>query len=169
MNNRSDEVFLWENPLLPKDTIKTPDEVFGTFTKEPSKDTREDVGLPISNSGPVLPNNALTAVTATSTSHMTNSCEEVTESIKTSTHLPPPNEFGGGNPFLMFLCITLLMQHRDHIISKAMDYNEMAMHFDKMVRKHNVVRVLNQARQMYARYIKQHTVAHQKGNRIEDC
>ena len=33
-----------------------------------------------------------------------------------------------------------------------MDYNEMAMHFDKMVRKHNVTRVLNQARQMYAEY-----------------
>nr|CAI5853565.1 unnamed protein product [Callosobruchus analis] len=151
INSRSDEVFLWENPLLPKDSMKTPDEVFGSFTKEPSKDTDEDIGLPISNAGPVLLNNTLTAVTAASASHMTNSCEEVTESIKASTHLPPPNEFGGGNPFLMFLCITLLMQHRDHIISKAMDYNEMAMHFDKMVRKHNVVRVLNQARQMYAR------------------
>ncbi|CAH2012283.1 unnamed protein product [Acanthoscelides obtectus] len=101
---------------------------------------------------------------------MTNSCEEVTEAIKTSSQLPSPNEFGGGNPFLMFLCITLLLQHRDHIIGKGMDYNEMAMHFDKMVRKHNVVRVLNQARQMYARYIKQHTAVHQKEeNRIQDC
>lgn len=101
---------------------------------------------------------------------MTNSCEEVTESVKTSSLLPPPNEFGGGNPFLMFLCITLLMQHRDHIISKGMDYNEMAMHFDKMVRKHNVIRVLNQARQMYARYIKQHSIAQQKiDSRNEDC
>lgn len=101
---------------------------------------------------------------------MTNSCEEVTESIKTSSLLPAPNEFGGGNPFLMFLCITLLMQHRDHIISKGMDYNEMAMHFDKMVRKHNVIRVLNQARQMYARYIKQHSIAQQKiDSRNEDC
>ena len=25
--------------------------------------------------------------------------------------LPSPKEFGGGNPFLMFLCITLLCQH----------------------------------------------------------
>jgi hypothetical protein len=96
---------------------------------------------------------------------LTNSCEEVTESSKTSALLPPPNEFGGGNPFLMFLCITVLLQHRDHIISKGMDYNEMAMHFDKMVRKHHVTRVLNQARQMYARYIKQHTIAQQK----QDC
>lgn len=103
-------------------------------------------------------------------SAMTNSCEEVTEAIKTSALLPPPNEFGGGNPFLMFLCITLLIQHRDHIMSKVMDYNEMAMHFDKMVRRHNVIRVLNQARQMYARYIKQHSMAqHKVDSKNEDC
>lgn len=100
---------------------------------------------------------------------MTNSCEEVTETGRPSL-LPPPTEFGGGNPFLMFLCITVLLQHREHIISKNMDYNEMAMHFDKMVRKHNVTKVLNQARRMYARYIKQHTIAQQKIiSRNEDC
>ncbi|RZF42214.1 hypothetical protein LSTR_LSTR004363 [Laodelphax striatellus] len=87
-----------------------------------------------------------------------NACEEATEvsSIRPRTgSLPPPEEFGGGNPFLMFLCITVLQQHRDFIMNKAMDYNEMAMHFDKMVRKHNVTKVLNQARSMYADYLKQ--------------
>ncbi|XP_049867671.1 uncharacterized protein LOC126367911 [Pectinophora gossypiella] len=69
--------------------------------------------------------------------------------------LPPPGAFGGGNPFLMFLCLTVLLQHRDYIMRNRMDYNELAMHFDKMVRKHNVNRVLNQARQMYAMYLKQ--------------
>lgn len=93
---------------------------------------------------------------------LVTSCEEVTENIiKCSNLLPPPNIFGGGNPFLMFLCITVLLQHREVIIRNNMDYNEMAMHFDKMVRKHNVNRVLNQARQMYAGYIKQHTIAQQ--------
>ncbi|XP_055595832.1 uncharacterized protein LOC129746273 [Uranotaenia lowii] len=76
------------------------------------------------------------------------------EPIKVAGVLPPPHEFGGGNPFLMFLCITILLQHRDYVMKTNMDYNEMAMHFDKMVRKHNVVRVLNQARQMYAEYRK---------------
>ncbi|KAL3280662.1 hypothetical protein HHI36_003900 [Cryptolaemus montrouzieri] len=88
---------------------------------------------------------------------MTNSCEEVTEGVKNSV-LPPPDEFGGGNPFLMFLCITVLLQHRDHIIGKSMDYNEMAMHFDKMIRRHNVLSVLNQARQMYGSYMKQQSL-----------
>ncbi|KAH8407545.1 hypothetical protein KR222_005225, partial [Zaprionus bogoriensis] len=67
--------------------------------------------------------------------------------------LPPPSEFGGGNAFLMFLCLTLLLQHRNTIIKAAMDYNEIAMHFDKMVRKHDVTRVLNQARRMYFEYL----------------
>ncbi|KAL4712914.1 hypothetical protein ACJJTC_011984 [Scirpophaga incertulas] len=71
------------------------------------------------------------------------------------SNLPPPALFGGGNPFLMFLCLTVLLQHRDYIMRNRMDYNELAMHFDKMVRKHNVNRVLNQARQMYAIYLKQ--------------
>nr|CAD7392448.1 unnamed protein product [Timema cristinae] len=100
---------------------------------------------------------------------MTNSCEEVTESVNlrqtnsrlttacssSSPQLPPPQEFGGGNPFLMFLCLTVLCQHRDFVMRSCMDYNEMAMHFDKMVRKHNVTRVLNQARHMYADYLRQ--------------
>lgn len=69
--------------------------------------------------------------------------------------LPSSSEFGGGNPFLMFLCLTLLLQHRNYVMKNNMEYNEIAMHFDKMVRKHNVVRVLNQARRMYADYLKQ--------------
>ncbi|XP_055381882.1 protein PF3D7_1417600 isoform X2 [Condylostylus longicornis] len=71
-----------------------------------------------------------------------------------SNFLPPPNEFGGGNPFLIFLCLTLLLQHRNIIMRNNLDYNEMAMHFDKMVRKHDVNRVLNQARRMYFEYLK---------------
>lgn len=96
-------------------------------------------------------------------------CEEVTELTNLipagtsdddyqlgTDSLPPPSEFGGGNPFLMFLCITLLLQHRDFVIRNQMDYNEMAMHFDKMVRRHNVTKVLNQARQLFAGYLKRH-------------
>ncbi len=70
------------------------------------------------------------------------------------TELPGPMIFGGGNPFLMFLCLTILLQHRDYIMKAGLDYNEMAMHFDKMVRKHNVIRVLNQARRMYQEYLR---------------
>ena len=57
----------------------------------------------------------------------------------------------------MFLCITLLLQHRDYVMRNQMDYNEMAMHFDKMVRRHNVTKVLNQARQLFAGYLRIHS------------
>ncbi|XP_047496073.1 TBC1 domain family member 25-like isoform X2 [Penaeus chinensis] len=93
-----------------------------------------------------------------------NSCEEVTEvtgwQVTMSTGenhvptMPPPEEFGGGNPFLMFLCLTLLLQHREHIMQNNMDHNELAMHFDKMVRQHNVNKVLAQARRMFEAYLK---------------
>lgn len=97
-------------------------------------------------------------------------CEEATELTNLipagtsedqlgESSLPPPSEFGGGNPFLMFLCITLLLQHRDFVMRNQMDYNEMAMHFDKMVRRHNVIRVLNQARQLFAGYLRRHSTS----------
>ncbi|XP_071454202.1 uncharacterized protein [Hetaerina americana] len=73
--------------------------------------------------------------------------------------LPPPHEFGGGNPFLMFLCLTLLRQQRDHVMRAGMDANELAMHFDKMVRRHDVARVLNCARHMFAAYLRHHSAA----------
>ncbi|CAG4998389.1 unnamed protein product [Parnassius apollo] len=88
-------------------------------------------------------------------------CGENSTKISISS-LPSPTVFGGGNPFLMYLCLTVLLQHRDYIMRNRMDYNELAMHFDKMVRKHNVNRVLNQARQMYAIYLKQQ--AHKTGD-----
>lgn len=110
---------------------------------------------------------------------LVNSCEEASEIAQTSVaenqppnevppneqatssssssicqELPSPSDFGNGNPFLMFLCLTLLLQHRDFIMRSNMDYNEMAMHFDKMVRKHNVTKVLSQARKLYQDYIR---------------
>ncbi|XP_026500412.2 ecotropic viral integration site 5 protein homolog [Vanessa tameamea] len=99
------------------------------------------------------PSNKITGVPSTGTEN----------TVKNSiSSLPSPLIFGGGNPFLMYLCLTVLLQHRDYIMRNRMDYNELAMHFDKMVRKHNVNRVLNQARQMYALYLKQQ--AHKTGD-----
>lgn len=68
--------------------------------------------------------------------------------------LPDPHELGEGNPFVLFLSLAILLQHRDVILARKMDYNDMAMHFDKLVRKHNVQRVLYQARSMFADYLR---------------
>ena len=72
------------------------------------------------------------------------------------SRLPPPPQFGHGNPFLMFLCLACLLevfrsrkitkndknvvQHRDHIMRSQLDYQDIAMYFDKLVRSHDVHR-----------------------------
>ncbi|XP_033745218.1 TBC1 domain family member 25-like isoform X3 [Pecten maximus] len=81
-----------------------------------------------------------------------SSLEVIKHSIP-SIRLPPPDVFGNGNPFLMFVCLTLLMQHREAIMHKQLEYDEIAMMFDRMVRKHNVHKVLHQARVLYTDYL----------------
>ncbi|KAJ1095590.1 hypothetical protein NDU88_000749 [Pleurodeles waltl] len=70
-----------------------------------------------------------------------------------SISLPPPQEFGKGNPFMLFLCLAILLEHRDHIMKNNMDYNEIAMHFDRLVRKHNLNRILHRAKALFADYL----------------
>uniref|UniRef100_A0A5F9CDK9 TBC1 domain family member 25 n=1 Tax=Oryctolagus cuniculus TaxID=9986 RepID=A0A5F9CDK9_RABIT len=67
--------------------------------------------------------------------------------------LPPPQEFGRGNPFMLFLCLAILLEHRDHIMRNGLDYNELAMHFDRLVRKHHLGRVLRRAKALFADYL----------------
>ena len=67
--------------------------------------------------------------------------------------LPEPIEFGDGNPFLIFLCIACLLQHRNIIMQQQLDYQEIAMYFDKMVRRHDVEKTLSIARRLFAEYL----------------
>lgn len=127
--NAVEEVFVWENPLQYESVDDATND--GSNSQVP-------VGTPINGN----------------TTHETLEYNMIRG--KEKVLLPGPNEFGCGNPFLMFLCIAVLCQHRDAVMKSGMDYNEIAMHFDKMVRKHNVTRVLNQARLLYATYLKQH-------------
>lgn len=103
-----------------------------------------------------------------SDSHISD-CQEATEAfgnsgsvssssasppIRDPSKLPPPQEFGAGNPFLMFVSLTLLTEHRETIFNQAMCYEEIAMHFDRLVRKHNANRVLYMAKHMYTEYLR---------------
>lgn len=90
---------------------------------------------------------AATMATPSNTAHL----NYVRTGVRPS--LPSPDVLGCGNPFLVFLCLTVLLQHRDSIINRSLDSNEMAMHFDRLVRKHNLERVLSQARTLYYRYL----------------
>ncbi|CAL1544918.1 unnamed protein product [Lymnaea stagnalis] len=74
--------------------------------------------------------------------------------IRDPSKLPQPQDFGSGNPFLMFVCFTLLSQHRDKIIQQGMCYEDIAMYFDRLVRRHDANRVLHHARHLYTEYLR---------------
>lgn len=72
---------------------------------------------------------------------------------KTSV-FPPPEEFGHGNPFLMFAALTMILQHRDHIIKNKLDFDSIVMLFDRKVRKNNVHKILHHTKVAYQEYVK---------------
>lgn len=80
--------------------------------------------------------------------------------------LPPPQEFGKGNPFMLFLCLSILLEHRDHIIKNGLDYNELAMHFDRLVRRHQLARVLQRAKALFADYLQSEVWDSEEGDEV---
>lgn len=151
------KMFVWENPL----DDDPPTEKSVTTNDSDSENIEENWrGSDNYRVNPFVCKNYLndpSLLMRSPTPPAVGSEEDEVEIPKTPpTQLPPPNEFGAGNPFLIFLCLTLLLQHRNMIMKTSMDYNEIAMNFDKMVRKHDVNRVLNQARRMYVDYLKSH-------------
>ena len=55
------------------------------------------------------------------------------------------------NPFLLFVCMAIFMEKRQHILKHQLDANDIACYFDKMTRKHDVKSVLNRARHLYTK------------------
>lgn len=105
-------IFIWENPLH-EDLLSPQAATSTSSTFEGIKELtlEEDFGRRhrLDPTNPFYEN---------LTDQMVASCEEAAEPAKTYDGLPPPRQFGGGNPFLMFLCLTLLLQHRETIMSK---------------------------------------------------
>ena len=67
--------------------------------------------------------------------------------------LPDPYHLGDGNPFSLFVCLAILILHRERVFSEQ-DYNSLASSFDKKVRKHDADSVLSKARQLYSQYLR---------------
>ena len=58
------------------------------------------------------------------------------------------------NSFLLFLCIAILLAHRDYLIKqKNVDDQDIAIHFDRYRRRHRAERLLECARTLYGQYI----------------
>ncbi|XP_023267261.1 TBC1 domain family member 25 isoform X1 [Seriola lalandi dorsalis] len=103
--------------------------------------------------------------TPSTTANTPSSLKAETTSIKPCS-LPPPQEFGKGNPFMLFLCMSILLEHRDHIIKNSLDYNELAMHFDRLVRRHNLSRVLQRAKALFADYLQSEVWDSEEGDEV---
>ncbi|KAK9515876.1 hypothetical protein VZT92_026478 [Zoarces viviparus] len=99
------------------------------------------------------------------TANTPSSLKAETTGIKPCS-LPPPQEFGKGNPFMLFLCLSILLEHRDHIIKNSLDYNELAMHFDRLVRRHNLSRVLQRAKALFADYLQSEVWDSEEGDEV---
>ncbi|XP_078384613.1 TBC1 domain family member 25-like isoform X2 [Oculina patagonica] len=89
-------------------------------------------------------------------------CQLMTKPVDQETkllQLPGPYQLGGGNPFVLFMCLAILSLHKDYCMHKEMDYNTLAMYFDKLVRKHDLAKTLVKARGLYADYLSSFGVA----------
>ena len=78
-------------------------------------------------------------------------------SNSTGDPLPPPEELGCGHPFLLFVCLAVLLQERNQIMESKMEYDDMVMHFDKMARSHSPNKILSKAMRLFAEYLRSDT------------
>lgn len=42
---------------------------------------------------------------------------------------------------MMFICLTLLLEHRDRLMKRGADFNDIAIYFDKLARQHSAPKV----------------------------
>ncbi|NXR85166.1 TBC25 protein, partial [Hypocryptadius cinnamomeus] len=128
----------------------------------PTSSSDSPGGLKTSSDGPEGPKSSGDVPSNPSSSSSSSSCscssgssssdEEVTVEDD-GAPLPPPEELGQGNPFLLFVCLAMLLEQREAVMARAGDYNEVAMHFDRLVRRHHLPRVLRRAKGLFARYL----------------
>lgn len=147
------------SPMTP--TVKT------SVTSPSHAPNRSLLSSPILSFGRGSSNSLLSSGTKSpsSAANTPSSVKADTTSIKPCS-LPPPQEFGKGNPFMLFLCLSILLEHRDHIIKNRLDYNELAMHFDRLVRRHNLSRVLQRAKALFADYLQSEVWDSEEGDEV---
>ena len=89
-------------------------------------------------------------------SNGTNSTSQDPSSTNWVQRLPTNNTtwLEEENSFLIFLCISILLAHRTHLLKqKNLDEQDISMHFDRYRRRHNAERLLKCTRTLYGQYI----------------
>ncbi|KAL1021323.1 hypothetical protein UPYG_G00011780 [Umbra pygmaea] len=141
--------------------------------------SRSLLSSPILSIGRALPSLPIGTVNKSFPSNLPSPCSRASSTMPNTPNstkpenttikpcsLPPPQEFGKGNPFMLFLCLSILLEHRDHIIKNSFDYNELAMHFDRLVRRHNLGRVLQRAKALFADYLQSEVWDSEEGDEV---
>ncbi|XP_032125105.1 TBC1 domain family member 25-like [Sapajus apella] len=78
-----------------------------------------------------------------------------------------PQESGQGNPFMLFLCLAILLEHHDHILLNGLDDNELATCLDSFVPKHHLGHVLCCAGALFADYLQSEVRDSEEGLRLQ--
>lgn len=76
----------------------------------------------------------------------------------TETRIPQPEALGYGNPFLLFLCFSLLVEYREEIFAQVNDAGDMISFFQQQSKKHKLGRILQRARVHFNRYLQDNNV-----------
>ncbi|KRY41229.1 TBC1 domain family member 25, partial [Trichinella spiralis] len=86
-----------------------------------------------------------------STSHHTSNqdCLKETENCGSND---VNQKLSSDEPFLIFICMTLILKHRNLIMRKRMDINDITMFFDNQMKHYNVKKILRLARRRFADY-----------------
>ncbi|VDD82720.1 unnamed protein product [Mesocestoides corti] len=70
--------------------------------------------------------------------------------------LPAPDVLGGGNnPFLLFVCVSMLLEYKDEILAEVREPSDLFHFFQTRNKRHNPVSILNRARCLFDAYLRQ--------------
>ncbi|CAF0786836.1 unnamed protein product [Adineta ricciae] len=98
-------------------------------------------------------NLSLCSSTNVMTTTKSSQCPSSTDWVQ---RLPPNNTIWleEENSFLLFLCISILLAHRTHLLKqKNLEEQDINIHFDRYRRQNHSDRILPRARNLYAQYI----------------
>ncbi|VDK86068.1 unnamed protein product [Dibothriocephalus latus] len=76
--------------------------------------------------------------------------------------LPPPDQLGRGNPFLLFICVSILLEYRERILAEVHEASDLFHLFQQMTRQHNQISIVNRARTLFDAYLRNQEAKRQK-------
>ncbi|XP_074602084.1 uncharacterized protein LOC141855816 isoform X2 [Brevipalpus obovatus] len=109
--------------------------------------------LPSSNFGLISSHSTSSSCSSLVILNSNGSIIDLTCTSRLKISLPSPSQIGSDTVFMLFLSLTLLLQHRDKVLSSKLDANEVAIYFDGYIRRHNVYSVLESGRHLFHCYL----------------